>query len=231
VPGHHDGAGRHDAAVLDRLRPRHVDDRHARRQGHVRGEDGTRADAHSLGHDAARAEERPVLDDHGARVGRLEHAADADAAREVDVGADLRARPDGRPGVDHRPRADPGADVDVPRHEDDARRQERAVAGDPRRHDPDAALRIVRLHGDLVEEAEAADLHRLDLAELEVLEDGRLRLDVDDPLVAVGIRDAAFAAIERGDDLLHLLRGHSTSSRIATARAHASSSGTSASRK
>ena len=41
------------------------------------------ADAHALDDDAARADEHAVLDDDRARPGRLEHAADADAAREV----------------------------------------------------------------------------------------------------------------------------------------------------
>ena len=43
------------------------------------------ADAHALDDDAARADERAVLDDHRPRAGRLEHAADADAARQVHV--------------------------------------------------------------------------------------------------------------------------------------------------
>ena len=77
------------------------------------------------------------------RLRRLEHAADADAAREVDVGADLRARADGRPRVDHRARPDPGADVHESRHEDDALGEKRAVASDSRRHDAHAAVGVV----------------------------------------------------------------------------------------
>ena len=65
----------------------------------------------------------------GAACGRLEHAADADPARQVDVGADLGARTHRRPGVDHGVGADPGADVDVARHHDDARLEEAAPAG------------------------------------------------------------------------------------------------------
>ena len=38
----------------------------------------------------------------GRGLQRLEHAADADAARQVHVPADLRARADRGPGVDHR---------------------------------------------------------------------------------------------------------------------------------
>ena len=188
------------------------------------------ADAHALGDDAARAEEGAVLDDHRRRVRRLEHAADADAAREVHVGADLRARADRRPGVDHRPRPDPGADVHVAGHQHDALGEERAVAGDARRDDPDAVRRHL-LQRDLVLEGERADRHRLDLAQAEVLEDRLLRLDVDDPVVAVRRGDAALAAVERRDDLERELGRHSTRSRISTARAHSSSEGTSATRK
>ena len=43
---------------------------------------------------------------------RLEHAADADAAGEMAVLADLRARADRRPGVDHRACVDIGAEID-----------------------------------------------------------------------------------------------------------------------
>ena len=49
----------------------------------------------------------------GIGLQRLEHAADADAARQVHVLADLRARADGGPGVDHRAFVDVGADVHV----------------------------------------------------------------------------------------------------------------------
>src|SRR3954470_24554906 len=43
--------------------------------------------------------------------------ADPNATGKVHVTADLRARPDGRPRVDHGPGADPRADVQVARHE------------------------------------------------------------------------------------------------------------------
>ena len=77
------------------------------------------ADAGALGDDAARADacvSSPI--DDRRRLRRFEHAADADAAREVDPFADLRARADRRPGVDHRVGADAGADVHVARHQD-----------------------------------------------------------------------------------------------------------------
>ena len=81
------------------------------------GEDAPRTEHHAVahagavGHDAAAADQALVADHHRRGLGRLEHAADADAAGQVDVVADLGARTDRRPGVDHRVRADPGADV------------------------------------------------------------------------------------------------------------------------
>src|SRR5213075_2184717 len=62
-------------------------------------------------------DEATVLEDHRPGLKRLEYAADAGAARNVDILADLGAAADGRPGVDHRPLADPRADVDEARHE------------------------------------------------------------------------------------------------------------------
>src|SRR5690606_12965145 len=59
-------------------------------------------DDHALDDLRARADEAVVLDDRRRRLQRLEHAADADAAREVNVAADLRAAADRRPRGDHR---------------------------------------------------------------------------------------------------------------------------------
>ena len=103
---HHRPRG-HRAAVLDGLVAGHVD------HGRVAGEHdpcpehGARAHAHALDHDAPRPDEGAVLDHDRRGLQRLEHPADADAAGEVHVGADLRARADGGPGVDHRVRARP----------------------------------------------------------------------------------------------------------------------------
>ena len=117
----------------------------------------------------------------GRRLRRLEHAADPDAAGEVDVGADLRARADRRPRVDHRPRPDPGADVHVARHQHDALGEERAVARDPRRHDAHARARRSPSSAGSCRGTERARLDRLHLPQPEVHEDRLLRLDVDDP--------------------------------------------------
>src|SRR5207247_4946728 len=200
--GKHDCTGRHRAWGRDRARTGDVDHgargrEHARRRDH-----GSGTDPHALDEDGTRADERTVLDDHRRRLRRLEHAADADAARQVHVRADLSARADGGPGVDHRPRADPGADVDVARHEHDALCEERAVAGDPRRHDANATFCVVALDRDLVEELEPADLDRLDLAQAEVEQDRLLHPFVDLPPVAVRLRHAQLTAVELRDHLL-----------------------------
>ena len=76
----------------------------------------------------------------GIGLQRLEHAADADAAGQVDVLADLRARPDGGPGIHHRALVHVGADVHVGRHQHDVAADERAGAHRRRRHDAEAAL-------------------------------------------------------------------------------------------
>src|SRR5207247_7187494 len=57
------------------------------------------------------ADEDVVLDDHRARPGRLEHAADRDPRCEMDPLADLGARAHQAMRVDPRPGSDPGAGV------------------------------------------------------------------------------------------------------------------------
>ena len=62
----------------------------------------------------------------------FEHAADAHAAGQVHVLADLRARAHGGPGVDHGAFVDIGADVHVAGHQHHARPMKlprRATAG------------------------------------------------------------------------------------------------------
>ena len=81
------------------------------------GEHRAGADDHTLGHFAAGADEAIVLDDHGVRLQRLQHAADAGAARDMHALADLRAGADGGPGVDHRAFADMGAKVHEAGHQ------------------------------------------------------------------------------------------------------------------
>src|SRR5206468_691991 len=82
---------------------------------------------------------------------------------------------------------------------DDAVRHKRSIARHTRWNDADAALRVVRLHRDLVQEVKAAHLERLDLAEPEVEEDRLLRPLVDDPLVAALLGDPHLASVEEPD--------------------------------
>ena len=192
--------------MLDRLGAGDVDDRNRGGEDDLGRDHRALSDDDALDDRRARADERAVLDDHRPRLRRLEHAADADAAGEVHVRADLGARADRRPRVDHRPRADPGADVDEPRHQDDALGEKRSVSGDAGRDDAHPPLGVVVLHRDLVQEVEAADLHRLDLAQPEVEEDRLLRPVVDDPLAVALLRDARFASVEKRDRGLDRLR-------------------------
>ena len=159
-------------------------------------------DPHALDDDAARADEGAVLDDHRAGLQRLEHAADPDAAREVDVGADLRARADGRPGVDHRPRADPRADVDVAGHQHGARRDVGAVAdgaGGTTRT-PRSAQPL--FSGILSWYSNGPDLDRLHAARAELEQDRLLGPLVDAPAGVGRRRDAHAAVVEQRDRLL-----------------------------
>src|SRR6202008_2769395 len=79
-------------------------------------------DDHAFHDFRARADEAVVFDDDGVGLQRLQPAADAHAARQVYVLADLRARADGGPRIDHRAFVDVGADVRVRRHQHDVLR-------------------------------------------------------------------------------------------------------------
>src|SRR5690606_9473362 len=86
---HDDGAGRHAAAgdlvALAVVNARALADVDAHRH------DRAALDDHALDDFRARADEAIVLDDRRRGLQRFEHAADADAARDVYVRADLRA--------------------------------------------------------------------------------------------------------------------------------------------
>src|SRR6185312_15642045 len=123
-------------------------------------------------------------------------------------------------------RAHPGADVHVARHHHHVLGEERPVAGDRGRHHPHSEAGVVALERDLVAVLERAELDRLHLPLPEVVDDRRLRLLVDDPVVPGALGDADLAAVESGDRLVDL--AHRTSSRIAAARSHSFGVGTSA---
>src|SRR6185369_4004139 len=113
---------------------RAVDDLGRGAEEHPHREDSALLDDHAFGDFRSSAYEAIVLDDHRARLKRLENAADPGAARDVDVASDLRAAAYGRPGVDHAVLADIGADVDEARHQDGARGNVGAAAHDGSRH-------------------------------------------------------------------------------------------------
>ena len=76
----------------------------------------------------------------GIGLQRLQHAADADAARQMHVLADLRAGADGDPGVDHRARIDIGAEIDEGGHQHDVGRDIGGLAHDAAGHRAKAGL-------------------------------------------------------------------------------------------
>src|SRR5690606_26161801 len=99
-PGDDDRVRRHPAPDLHRLGPGDVDDGDGAADGGVGAEDGPLFDDDALDDDGAAPDEAAVLDDDGTGAGRLEDPADAHAAGEVHVAADLGARPHRGPGVD-----------------------------------------------------------------------------------------------------------------------------------
>src|SRR3546814_1191837 len=88
----------------------------------------------SFGNLGARADEGAVLDHHRTGLQRFEHAADPGAARQMDVGADLRAAADGGPGIHHRPLPDVSADIHEARHQHRALADKGASADDRPMH-------------------------------------------------------------------------------------------------
>ena len=89
----------------------------------------------------ARADEAIVLDDRRIGLQRLQHAADADAAGEMHILADLGAGADRHPGIDHRAFVDIGAEIDEGRHQHDAGRDIGRAADDGARHGAKARRR------------------------------------------------------------------------------------------
>src|SRR5262245_41868065 len=88
ITGNHHGTGRH--APVEDLSALPVEDAGALPEVDAHRKHAVCLHDHALDHLRARADEAVVLDDHRVRLHRLEHAADADAAGEVHVLADLR---------------------------------------------------------------------------------------------------------------------------------------------
>src|SRR5690606_33995275 len=97
--GHDDGAFGH-AALQDLARLAVIDSR-ALADVDAHRDYAAAPDDHAFDDLGASADEAVVLDDRRRCLERLEHAADADAARQVHVAADLRAAADRRPRIDH----------------------------------------------------------------------------------------------------------------------------------
>src|SRR5438552_9705982 len=119
---HHDRIRRHLALKI--FAAGAVDDAGRGADEHAHGEHRALAHDHALGHFRARADEAIVLDDDRRRLQGFEHAADAGAAGNMAVLADLRAGADRGPGVDHGAAVDIGAEIDERGHQHHARRDE-----------------------------------------------------------------------------------------------------------
>ena len=142
----------------------------------------------------------------GSGLQRLQHAADADAAGEMHVLADLRAGADRRPGVHHRAFADIGAEVHEARHQHDVRRDIGRAAHDRAGHGAEARgaeavlAPAVELRRHLVPPVRAAGgaRDRAHVVEAEREQHGLLEPLVDLPLaVALLLGDARFALVEQ----------------------------------
>src|SRR5512132_2289444 len=159
----------------------------------------------------AGTDETVVFDDGGVGLQRFKHTADPDAARQVDIPADLRAGTDGRPRIDHRAVAHVGTDVDVRRHQNDVAPDVGTAARDRGWNDADASAREGRfvetreLGRHLVVEAKGR-LRPGDTDRCVVGESKRQENRLLDPLMRRPARrffrgDTQFAAIERGNDV------------------------------
>ena len=113
--GHDHGVGRH-AAIVD-LAGFAIDNAGGLTDVNAHGQHRALADDDAFRHLGPGANEAVVLDDDRAGLQGLEHTADAGAAGNVHVLADLGAGADGGPGIDHGAGIDIGAKVDKGRHE------------------------------------------------------------------------------------------------------------------
>src|SRR5579872_7174606 len=136
--GDDDGIGRH-AAEMD-LAGVAVDDLGGRADEGAHRQYRALLDDDALDDLAAGADEAIVLDDDRFGLQRFAHAADADAARQVTVLANLRAGADRRPGVDHRATVDIRADIDEAWHQNDVWRDIGRAPHDRTGHGAEAGI-------------------------------------------------------------------------------------------
>src|SRR5688572_22277134 len=171
---------------------------------------------HAFDHLGARADEAVVLDHHWPGLHRLQHAADADAAGDVAVLADLRARADGDPGVDHGAAVDIGADIEKARHQDGAGRDIGAAPHHAVRHRAEAGraelvfapagefrrhLVVPAGFAEARVVAAAGDQRRVDQAERQ--QHRLLQPLVGFPFAVTFLGHAIFAAVEAVERRLH----------------------------
>ena len=117
------------------------------------------------------------------------------------LAADLRARADRRPRVDHRAGADVGADVHVARHEDDASVEERAPPSRRRRGRPARRPPRSRASAGSCRRTRTGRARSSPSRELEQQEDRLLQPLVHDDVLAGELGHPRLAAIEQVDRL------------------------------
>src|SRR6185312_5805741 len=191
IARHHHGVGRHLAH--EDLAGRPVDDLGRGPDEHAHRAHRAFADDHALDDLGAGADEAVVLDDGRAGLHRLEHPADADAAAEMHVLADLRAAPDSDPGVDHGALVDMGADIDEAGHQNDVAGDVRRMSDIRPRYGAEAGFAeavlapALELERHLVPPVGAARaVHQLVVVEAEAQKHGLLEPLVDAPLARRG---------------------------------------------
>ena len=172
------------------------------------GKDAAALDHHPFDDFGARTDEAIVLDDHGGGLQGLQHAADANAAGEVAVLADLGTGGDRDPGIHHGAAVDPRADIDEARHQDDSRRDIGGVAHDAARHGPESGLAEAvfapagEFQRDLVV-GPGGDIHRRRIAKAEEEQQRLLQPLVGRPFAVEFLRHAVSARIEARERFFH----------------------------
>ena len=124
----------------------------------------------------------------------FENAANADAAGEVNVGADVRAAAHRGPCIDHRAASDEGPDVRVRRHEDGARRNVSSFTYECVGDDPHAFLATPFLQRNLIDKTQITDFNHRHLLNPEVKKDRFFHPFVHDELIALPFFDNADGA-------------------------------------
>ena len=105
-----------------------IDDRNRCSENGTSTKHSSVTDASAFGHDATTSNQYVVTNDDGRSLRWLEDSADTDAARQMNVGADLCATTNGGPRIDHRVGSNTRADVHVTRHHDHTTIEKRSVA-------------------------------------------------------------------------------------------------------